>query len=43
MRDNGIDLAITNAIEAVATCLRSEDNYCVNVPSESASLKSLGF
>lgn len=43
VRDNGIDLAIVNAIEAIVTCLRSEDSYCVNVPDEGASLKSLGM
>ena len=43
VRDNGIDLAITNAIEAIATCLRSEDQYCVQVPDAAPSLKSLGF
>ncbi|GAX26586.1 hypothetical protein FisN_21Lh051 [Fistulifera solaris] len=43
VRDNGIDLAITNAVEAITTCLRSEDQYCVNVPDEAPSLKSLGM
>jgi hypothetical protein len=43
VRDNGIDLAIVNAIEAIVTCLRSEDAYCVNVPEEGVSLKSLGM
>jgi hypothetical protein len=43
VRDNGIDLSIINAIEAVATCLRSEEQYCVNVPDEAPSMKSLGF
>lgn len=43
VRDNGIDLAILNAIEAIASCLRSEDQYCVNVPDEAPSLKSLGL
>ena len=43
VRDNGIDLAITNAIEAIVSCLRSEDQYCVNVPEEGTSLKSLGM
>lgn len=43
VRDNGIDLAITNAIEAIVTCLRSEDQYCVNVPDTAPSLKSMGF
>ena len=43
VRDNGIDLAITNAIEAIVSCLRSEDQYCINVPEEGTSLKSLGM
>lgn len=43
VRDNGIDLAITNAVESIVTCLRSEDQYCVNVPDEAPSLKSLGL
>jgi uncharacterized membrane protein YgcG len=43
VRENGIDLAITNAIEAIVSCLRSEDQYCVNVPEEGTSLKSLGM
>lgn len=43
VRDNGIDLAVTNAIEAITTCLRSEEQYCVNVPDEAPSLKSLGM
>lgn len=43
VRENGIDLSIVNAIEAIAQCLRSEDAYCVNVPEEGVSLKSLGM
>ena len=43
VRDNGIDLAITNAIEAIVSCLRSEDQFCVNVPDTAPSLKSLGL
>lgn len=43
VRDNGIDIAIVNAIEAIISCLRSEDQYCVNVPDEGLSLKSLGM
>merc|ERR1712232_1279524 len=43
VRDNGIDLSIVNAIESIATCLRSEDGYCTNLPQEGVSLKSLGF
>lgn len=43
VRDNGIDLAITNAIDAIVSCLRSEDQFCTAVPDESPSLKSLGM
>lgn len=43
IRDYGIDVAITNAIEAIASCLRSEDQYCTNVPDASPSFRSLGF
>jgi hypothetical protein len=43
VRDNGIDLSIINAVEAIAQCLRSEEQFCVNVPDEGQSLKSLGF
>lgn len=43
VRDNGIDLSITNAIDSIVTCLRSEEQYCVNVPDAIPSLKSLGF
>jgi TPM domain len=43
VRDNGIDLAVQNAVEAIATCLRSEDKYCVQVPDAAPSLKSLGM
>lgn len=43
VRDNGIDLAIINALEAIATCLRSEDGFCTDVPKDAPSLKSLGL
>lgn len=43
VRENGIDLAITNAIDAIVSCLRSEDQYCVDVPDAAPSLKSLGM
>jgi uncharacterized membrane protein YgcG len=43
VRDNGLDLAITNAVDAIVTCLRSEDQYCVQVPDTAPSLKSLGM
>ena len=41
VRDNGIDLAIINAVEAIASCLRAD--YCTQVPEEGQSLKTLGF
>ena len=43
VRENGIDLAITNAIEAIVSCLRSEEQFCVNVPDEGMNLRSLGM
>jgi hypothetical protein len=43
VRDNGIDLSVTNALEAIASCLRSEDGYCTSPPAEGQSLKGLGF
>lgn len=43
VKDNGIDLAVTNAIDAIVSCLRSEDQYCVDVPDAAPSLKSLGL
>lgn len=43
VRENGLDLAIINAIEAIVQCLRSEDQYCVNVPDQGVSMKSLGM
>jgi hypothetical protein len=32
VRDNGIDLAIINAIEGIASCLRSEERFCLQPP-----------
>ena len=43
VRDNGIDLSVTNAIESIASCLRSEDGFCTSPPDEAQSLKGLGF
>ena len=43
VKENGIDLAIVNAIEAIVTCLRSEDGFCVNVPDSGLSMKTLGM
>jgi len=34
VKENGIDLAITNAIEAIVQCLRTEEQFCVNVPDQ---------
>ena len=42
VKENGIDLAIVNAVEAIVTCLRSEDGFCVNAPDSGVSMKSLG-
>ena len=38
-----MDIAITNAVEAIVSCLRSEEEYCVDVPQEGLSLRSLGM
>jgi TPM domain len=43
VKENGIDLAITNAIDSIVSCLRSEDQYCVSVPDALPSMKSLGM
>lgn len=43
VRDNGVDVAVENAIEAIVSCLRSEDGYCVSPPEQGQSLKTLGF
>lgn len=43
VRENGIDLAIVNAVEAIVQCLRSEDQFCVNVPDMGVSMKNLGM
>lgn len=43
VKENGIDLAITNAVESVVSCLRSADQFCINVPDQGSSMKSLGF
>lgn len=34
VKENGIDLAITNAIDAIVQCLRTEEQFCVNVPDQ---------
>lgn len=43
VRENGIDIAVTNAIEAITSCLRSEDGFCTSPPEEAQSLRGLGF
>ena len=43
VRENGIDLAVTNAIDAIVSCLRSEEQFCVQVPETAPSLKSMGM
>jgi len=43
VRDNGLDQAVVNAIESIATCLRSEEQFCTDVPDAAPSMKSLGF
>jgi len=43
VKENGIDLAIINSVESIVSCLRSTDQFCVNVPDQGVSMKSLGF
>eukprot|EP00980_Cylindrotheca_fusiformis_P030320 scaffold24653_cov157-Cylindrotheca_fusiformis.AAC.4 len=43
VRENGIDLSITNALEAISSCLRSKEGYCTSPPEEAESLQGLGF
>lgn len=43
VKENGMDLAVTNAVEAIVSCLRSEDGYCTSPPDVGVSLKSLGM
>mmetsp|Transcript_29745 Transcript_29745/g.49083 ORF Transcript_29745/g.49083 Transcript_29745/m.49083 type:complete len:246 (-) Transcript_29745:69-806(-) len=43
VKENGVDLAAINAIEAIASCLRSEEEFCINIPDQGQSMKSLGF
>jgi hypothetical protein len=43
VKENGIDIAVTNAIEAITSCLRSEDGFCTSPPEEAQSLRGLGF
>jgi TPM domain len=43
VKDNGVDTAAINAIEAIATCLRSEDQFCSSVPDVAPSMRVLGL
>jgi len=44
IKENGVDIAIVNAIDSISSCLRSEEQFCVNLPDDgSMNLKSLGF
>jgi len=43
VRDNGVDVAVENAVEAIVSCLRSEDGYCVSPPEQGQSLRGLGM
>lgn len=44
IKENGIDIAIVNAIDSISSCLRSEEQFCVNLPDDgSMSLKGMGF
>ncbi|KAG7351187.1 TPM domain containing protein [Nitzschia inconspicua] len=43
VKENGMDVAIENAVEAIVSCLRNEDGYCTAPPDEGQSLKSLGM
>jgi len=43
VKENGIDLSIINAVEAIVQCLRSDEKYCVNVPDQGVSMKTLGM
>jgi len=42
VKENGIDLSIENAVDAITSCLRSEEQYCVNVP-DMGTIKGFGF
>jgi len=43
IKENGMDVAIENAIEAIVSCLRNEDGYCTAPPEQGQSMKSLGL
>lgn len=43
VKENGIDVAVENAIEAIVACLRSEDGFCTSPPDQGQSLRSLGI
>ncbi|KAL3924144.1 MAG: hypothetical protein SGILL_001224, partial [Bacillariaceae sp.] len=42
VKENGVDVAIENAIEAIVSCLRNEE-FCTSPPDQGASMKSLGL
>merc|ERR1712127_15902 len=41
VKENGIDSAIESSIDAIYTCLRSEDAFCVNIPDAAVDLQTL--
>jgi len=41
VKENGIDSAIESSIDAIYTCLRSEEAFCVNVPDAAVDLQTL--
>jgi hypothetical protein len=43
VKENGVDLAAINAVEAIVSCLRNEDGYCTSPPEQGPSLRTLGF
>mmetsp|Transcript_17176 Transcript_17176/g.39488 ORF Transcript_17176/g.39488 Transcript_17176/m.39488 type:complete len:237 (-) Transcript_17176:580-1290(-) len=43
VKENGVDVAVENAVEAIVSCLRSEDGFCTSPPDQGQSLRSLGF
>jgi hypothetical protein len=43
VRDNGMDVAIQNAVDSIVSCLRSEDGYCTTPPDEAPSMKRMGM
>jgi hypothetical protein len=43
VKENGVDLAVINAVEAITSCLRSEEEFCINIPEQGQSLRTLGL